>query len=143
VIPLVKGNGSSGNSNTESGVYKLLSSMKQEKANKEKRNRGKEQRFTVTLSEYDFRRLKYIAKDLGLLRSTFARKILIEALNDAEKVLGLTEYDYERPEIIDGEEFYPQTEYGRYLEFGGNDDGDEDEGDEDKPKGAPRMEHNK
>jgi hypothetical protein len=124
--------------NAESDVFQLIKKMKQEKEEQEKRNRGTEKRFTVVLSEYDYRRLNYISKELGAVRSSLARQLIVQALNDAEKALGLEEW------ILDdgasyGEdgEVYVLGRYGKYInEISDGTDDDGDEGDE--PKGAPR-----
>lgn len=118
----------------ENNVNRLLHELKREKQYKDRRKSGKDQRVTATLSEHDFRRLRFIARELGTLRSTFIRKVLIEALNDAEKVLNLevttNEVDEHTSELA-GEVLYEYSEYGKYLYGFPVEDEDEDSDDDD------------
>ncbi len=93
-----------------------LKKMYDDKLEKEKRNKGKEKRFTVVLSEYDFKRLSFIASEFGEPKSTFARAIIIQSLADAEKILGLKEWETDKDTlIILGEDAEYRTVYGEYL----------------------------
>ena len=118
----------------ESNVARLLEQLKREKTYKSRREQGKDQRATTMISEYDYRRLKFIAAQLGVLRSTFIRKVLIEALNDAEAVLNLqvnsSEVDEHLTELL-GEPIFEMTDYGKYLHESRSDEEDDDDSDSD------------
>lgn len=108
-----------------------LSKLNQEKNSKQKRMRGKEKRLTIILSEYDFRRLKYISKILTTQTSVFAREIILEALSDAELIIGLSEFDIELTEFTnaDGEQDFghSQSDYGDYINAVGDDELSDDD----------------
>lgn len=110
--------------NADSDVKGFLQQLKKDKREKERR-KGKEQRFTVTLSEFDYRRLRYIANELGLNKSALVRQLLIQALNDAEKVFGLEEIDSDLEQSTGYKEY---TRYGLFIngEIDEPDDSDED-----------------
>jgi hypothetical protein len=117
----------------DSGVSSFLLKKDKERAENKKRSRGKEKRITIILSEYDFRRLKYIAKHFGDLRSVLARNLIIESLADAEKILEFNEYD---EGLLDSlEEWEPMadafTEYGRFINGLTEDDDSEEDGTDD------------
>lgn len=73
----------------QSKVMSMLIKKKMDLEENAKRSKGKEGRFTVVLSEYDDKRLSYIASKFGDPKSTLARELIIGALTEAEKVLGL------------------------------------------------------
>lgn len=109
-----------------SNVNDYLKKMADEVASKKKRARGTEKRLTVVLSEYDARRLKYISKMLGETSSAFARNLIVQALDDAEKVLYLREYEDEPMGLdADGDPIYSRSEYGMYVNHVSSDDDDD------------------
>ncbi|MFF2886696.1 hypothetical protein [Paenibacillus sp. NPDC057967] len=99
-----------------SNLNNYLQKMADEVTAKNKRARGEEKRLTVVLSDYDHRRLKFISDKLGESAGAFARNIIVEALNDAEKVLKLDEYE---PEPIGtdmfGDDVYRYSDYGNFI----------------------------
>lgn len=118
-----------------SSVSSLIEQLKREKLYKDRRKQGKEQRVTAMLSEHDFKRLRYISKELGLIRSSFIRKVLIEALNDAERILGLHEQVVDEGLTLsmgDGDTYYSFTEYGHFLRSNDEDDDNDEEAGSDK-----------
>lgn len=124
----------------KSNVFSLFQRMDEERKTKQKRSKGKDKRLTVVLSEYDFRRLSYIAREFEELPSVFARSLLLESLKDAEKFLELVEYDEKGTGYNEflGEVIYDYTEYGEYvngLSYEAEDEEEEEE--EDKP--TPRT----
>lgn len=52
-------------------------------------------RFSITLTAVDYRRLKYIAKKLGVSRSSCCAELIEAALRDAELEMGLDYKDQE------------------------------------------------
>lgn len=111
-----------------------------EKEMRDKRNAGEEKRFTITLSEYDYLRLAYISKTLGLKRSTFSRNIILQALLGAEEVMGLEEM---RADVHNGD-FIEFTDYGYFINGLAGDEEDEiseseheDESEENSSKKSP------
>lgn len=93
-------------------LRQYIQQQAKEKELRDKRAKGKEKRFTVTLSEYDYRRLRFIAKRLGLLRTALTKNLLIQALNDAEDVLGLKEKNESPNDRLLYGEF---TDYGNFI----------------------------
>jgi hypothetical protein len=120
-----------------SEVSEFLQQMLREKAEKDKRSKGKEQRFTVAMSEYDYRRLRFIASELGEVRGAFVRNLLIQALNDAERALGLEGWTVDEAASIEHHEtMYEKTYYGRYIngDIEMDDESEEDESPQQPPK---------
>lgn len=116
----------------ENNVRSYFSKLEKEKKEREKRSKGGDKRLTVVLSDYDFRRLKYIAKHFGELNSVFARNIILEALADAEKFLDLEEYDNDFPIFYtdeDGEQKveFDLSSYGQYINGISSTEEDEEE----------------
>jgi hypothetical protein len=122
-----------------SSVSDYLKRLNEEKNAKQKRIRGKEKRITIILSEYDSRRLKYIANHFSAQTSVFARELLVQALNDSEIITGLSEYGTDTDVYTDekGEEvwYYKQSDYGRYI----NSVGDDELPDDDVPDRLPPL----
>jgi len=109
-----------------SNVNDYLKKMADEVASKKKRSRGTEKRLTVVLSEYDARRLKYISKMLGETSGALARNLIVQALDDAEKILNLDEWEDE-PTGMDeyGNVMFERSEYGSYINHATGDDDEE------------------
>ncbi|TCM89656.1 hypothetical protein EV294_112121 [Paenibacillus sp. BK033] len=85
--------------NNSSKVTSFIEKKIKEMEENTKRSKGKERRFTVVLSEYDFKRLTFMADRLSEPKSVLAREFIVGALDDAEAALNLTgwekaEYDF-------------------------------------------------
>lgn len=98
-----------------SNVMSLFSRMDEERKAKQKRSKGQEKRLTVVLSDYDFRRLKFIANHFEELPSVFARNLLLESLKDAEDFLDLDEVEEGTMSWIGDEPVFDYSEYGKYI----------------------------
>lgn len=63
----------------------------------------KKVRFTVTLDEFDARRLEYVINVLGQVRAIFARNAIMAVVSDIERILGLNyPNDFEYTSLILG-----------------------------------------
>ena len=113
-----------------SNVNEYLTKKANEILENKKRSRGSEKRLTIILSEYDYRRLKFISDILSEPVSAFARNLIAQALSDAEKVLKLQETEDE-PSDFDPEigPLYEYTKYGAFINSTGNIDGDDEDTD--------------
>ncbi|GMK47596.1 hypothetical protein PghCCS26_47260 [Paenibacillus glycanilyticus] len=92
--------------NNNSKVTSFIEKKIREMEENTKRSKGKERRFTVVLSEYDFKRLTFITGMLSEPKSALAREFIVGALDDAELALKLTGW-----EKADLDELYLMDEF--------------------------------
>lgn len=98
--------------NNNSKVTSFIEKKIKEVEENTKRSKGKERRFTVVLSEYDFKRLTFITNILSEPKSALAREFIIGALDDAEAALKLTGWEKADLNVM----YFPTEDDADYLD---------------------------